>query len=331
MNVQFKDYYQTLGVSRDASVDEIRKAYRRLARKYHPDVYTGANAEDKFKEINEAHQVLSDPEKRARYDRFGADWERYQGAPQPGEADFSEWFTGAPGGGNVHFDFQTGHGGSGFSDFFDLLFGSEGMGRGRRGMGDIRPQPMRGEDQEHTLHLPLSEALSGTTRTFEISTSAPGVSPERQKIEVTIPAGVRDGSRVRVAGKGGPGRNGGPAGDVYLRIKLRDHPRFALDGNTLRVTVDVPLYTALLGGEVVLTLLSGKRIAVTVPAGTQNGQTIRLRGQGWPKGVSSTERGDLIVKVNVVLPENLSPRERELFQELAKMRNPESAREKAAA
>jgi molecular chaperone DnaJ/curved DNA-binding protein len=329
--VQFKDYYQTLGVSRDASADEIKKAYRRLARKYHPDVYTGTNAEEKFKEINEANQVLSDPEKRARYDRFGADWERYQGAPQPDAADFSEWFTGAPGGGNAHFDFQSGQGGTGFSDFFDLLFGSEGMGRGRRGMGDIRPQPVRGEDQEHSLLLPLAEALSGTTRTFEISTSVPGGAPDRRKIEVTIPAGVRDGSRVRVAGKGGPGRNGGPPGDVYLRVKLREHPRFALDGNTLRVSVDVPLYTAVLGGEVVVPLLSGKRIAVTVPSETQNGRTIRLRGQGWPKSVGSAERGDLIVKVNVLLPENLSPRERELFEELATLRDPEAAREKAAA
>jgi molecular chaperone DnaJ len=331
--VQFKDYYQVLGVSRDADAAEIKKAYRKRARKYHPDVYTGADAEDKFKEINEAYQVLSDPDKRARYDRFGADWERYQEAPNAGGAggDFTEWFTGNQAG-QVHFDFGSAQGGSGFSDFFDLLFGAEGFDTGRRGaqMGGLRSQPMRGDDHEYPVQLSTAEAFNGTTRTFEISLSANGRGSTRQKIEVTIPAGVRDGSRIRVAGKGGPGRNGGPPGDVYLRVKLRPDSRFSIDGSTVRTEVDVPLYTALLGGEVVVQVPSGKRLALTIPAGTQNGQSIRLKGQGWPVKVGASKRGDLLAKVNVRLPEDLTDEERRKFEELADLRSG-APREAAAA
>ena len=324
--MQFKDYYQVLGVSREADAPEIKKAYRKRARKYHPDVYTGTDAEEKFKDINEAYQVLSDPDKRARYDRFGADWERYQAAPNtggPSDADFTEWFTGDPRG-QTHFDFGAAQGGSGFSDFFDLLFGAEGFGGGgRRGatMGGIRTQPMRGEDHEYTVQLSLSEAFNGTTRTFEISASPRGQEPSRQKIEVTIPAGVRDGSRIRVAGKGGPGRSGGPPGDVYLRVKLRPHAGFTLDGSTVRTDVEVPLYTAILGGEVVVPVPSGKRLALTIPAGTQNGQSIRLKGQGWPTTAGGSARGDLHARVIIRLPENLTDEERRLFEELAEIRS----------
>jgi len=331
--VQFKDYYEILGVSRDADADEIKKAYRRKARKYHPDVYTGADAEEKFKEINEAYQVLSDEEKRKRYDRFGADWERYQSAPGADAADFTEWFTGMNGAGpgGVRFEFHTAGEPSGFSDFFDMLFGTEGFG-GRRGTrGSVRAQPTRGEDHEYPITLSLSEAYNGTRRTFEITTTNSGRAPERQKIEVTIPAGVREGSRVRVAGKGGPGRHGGPAGDVYLKVNLRPDPVFTLDGTTLRAEVDVPLYTAILGGEVLVRLPSGKRIAVTVPPETQNGRSVRLKGQGWPVKPGSSERGDLIVKFRVVLPQGLSERERELFEELAAIRGFRPAGAKAAA
>lgn len=322
--MEFKDYYQVLGVTRDADASEIKKAYRKRARKYHPDVYTGADAEDKFKEINEAYQVLSDTDKRARYDRFGKDWERYQDAPNAGAGgtDFNEWFTGDSGG-QVHYDFNTSRGGSGFSDFFDLLFGAEGFSGGRRGpqMGGLQSQPMRGEDHEYPVQLSVSEAFNGTTRTFEISTTPRGQEPARQKIEVTLPAGVRDGSRIRVAGKGGPGRNGGPPGDVYLRVKLRPDARFTIDGSTVRTEVDVPLYTAILGGEVVVQVPSGKRLALTIPAGTQNGQSIRLKGQGWPTSVGGSARGDLLVKTNVQLPEDLTEEERQLFEELAELRS----------
>lgn len=320
--MEFKDYYEVLGVSRDADQAEIKKAYRKRARKYHPDVYTGANAEDKFKELNEAYQVLSDEEKRSRYDRFGADWERYQSAPGAGANDFTEWYTGDPRG-QVHFDFGTSQGGSGFSDFFDLLFGSEGFQAERRGpsMGGFQSPPVRGEDHEYPVQLSLSEAFNGTTRTFELSTTPNGREPVRQKIEVTIPQGVRNGSRVRVAGKGGPGRNGGPPGDVYLRIKLRPDHRFSVDSSVVRTDVDVPLYTAILGGEVVVPTPSGKQMALTIPEGTQNGQTIRLKGLGWPASAGSSTRGDLLAKVKVVLPEHLTDDEKRLFEELAALRD----------
>ena len=332
--MQFKDYYQVLGVSKDADAAEIKKAYRSKARKYHPDVYTGTDAEDRFKEVNEAYQVLSDEEKRSQYDRFGADWERYQAAPNgsgaPG-AGFEEWYTGDPTG-RVHFDFGPGQGSSGFSDFFDLLFGADGFSGAQSGAraGGLRPHPTRGEDHEYPVSLTVQEALSGTARTFELSTTAPGGHPERQKIEVTIPAGVREGSRVRVAGKGGPGRNGGPAGDVYLRIRLKKDPRFTIDGSLVRAEVAVPLYTAILGGEVIVPTPSGKRLALTIPTGTQNGQSIRLNGHGWPKSVGGPDRGDLMVKVGVLLPEDLSERERELFEELASLRSPVDAKATAA-
>ncbi|MEZ4571254.1 MAG: J domain-containing protein [Thermomicrobiales bacterium] len=185
----------------------------------------------------------------------------------------------------------------------------------------MQAQPVRGDDHEYPVHLSTSEAFNGTSRTFEISTGPSGQDPARQKIEVTIPAGVKDGSRVRVAGKGGPGRHGGPPGDVYLRIKLRPDSRFTVEGSTVRTEAQVPLYSALLGGEVVVPVPSGKRLAVTIPEGTQNGQTIRLKGQGWPVSVGSSKRGDLLVKVKVQLPEDLNDEEKRLFEQLAALRS----------
>ena len=343
--MEFKDYYQVLGVSRSADEKEIKKAYRALARKFHPDVNKDASSEDRFKEINEAHQVLSDPEKRAKYDRFGSDWGRYQNAPDShaGEADFSEWFSQAAGGQpgqNVHFEFHGDKGGGGFSDFFDLLFGSRGQ-QAQQGF-TTRRAPQKGADQEVAVQLSLEEALSGTQRQFELSVKEPcpacggsgsngrgpctecggsGTVSRRSKIEVSSPAGVRDGSRVRVAGKGHPGADGGKPGDVYLKVRLRKHPVYELDGATLRANLDVPLYSAILGGEEVLELLSGKRIAVTIQPEARNGQIIRLRGQGWPDKVGSTTRGDLLVKLQVQIPTDLDDDERELFRRLQEHRN----------
>jgi DnaJ-class molecular chaperone len=327
--VDFRDYYDVLGVPRDADEKQIKKAYRQLARKFHPDVNTSPDASDRFKEINEAYQVLSDSEKRARYDRFGADYQRYQSAPGADAGNFAEWFTqqggAGPAGQNVHFEYTT-TGGSGFSDFFDLLFGQRGAssdgfsrgGFGNGGFGRAQPQAIRGQDFDQPVYLTLAEALHGTTRTFELKT-ADGTS----KIEVTIPPGVKSGSKVRVAGKGGPGRNGGTPGDVYLVVNLKRDPVFEIDGSDLRAEVDVPLYTAILGGEVELKLPDGKRIALTIREGTQNGSVIRLRGQGWPKTVRGKDRGDLKVRVNVQLPTDLTPEERRLFEELNAIRSGE--------
>ncbi len=347
--MEFKDYYQVLGVPRNADDPTIKKAYRALARKFHPDVNADASSEERFKAINEAYQVLSDPEKRAKYDRFGSDWDRFQTAPEThgaGQADFSEWFRQAGasrGGPDVRFD-VNGAEASGFSDFFDLLFGSRSQGQRGPDIRQARRAPERGQDQEVPIQLSLSEALSGTTRLFELAIPDPcptcnggrsngfgrcqtcngsGNVTRKSKIEVTIPAGVREDSRIRVSGKGSPGANGGKAGDVLLRVHLKRHPRFELDGNNLKATLEVPLYTAVLGGEAVLETLDGKRIAVAVQPETQNGQTIRLRGQGWPEKIGSSKRGDLIAKVQVQIPTGLDLRERDLFEQLRAHRVPE--------
>lgn len=325
--MDFKDYYQVLGVNRNADADEIRKAYRALARKYHPDISKEPDAENRFKAINEAYEVLSDSDKRARYDSFGADWSRVQTTPGAGDVgDFSEWFSqfrqqnAGAGQTNVHFEFN-GQEASGFSDFFDLLFGG-GRSGSAPGPRAQRRRPQRGEDQEVPVTLSLEEAYRGTSRQFEIATTEPGGGTSRKTIEVTIPAGIRDGSRVRVAGKGYPGIDGGQPGDVFLKVTLRKHRQYELQGDSLRATLNVPLYTAMLGGEEVLQTLEGKRIAVTIPRETGNGRTIRLRGQGWPIKPGSNKRGDLLVRVEVDLPTGLSDQERRLFEQLQELRDP---------
>ena len=333
--MQFQDYYSVLGVSRGADEAEIKRAYREQARKLHPDVNQSADAEERFKALNEAHQVLSDPDKRARYDRFGADWDRYQSAADNGAPpDFSQWFSGQSGSNtNARYQYRT-SGGDGFSDFFETLFGSGASPRARR------RAPRRGDDHEYPIDITLRDAFAGTTRAFEMQVPQPcvecggtgiyqgsicyacegtGSTSKRSRIEVTIPAGIRDGQRVRVAGKGSPGRDGGPAGDVYLKVRIKHDPSFVLEGTDLKTDVNVPLYTALLGGETIVRTMSGK-VALTIPPETQNGRVFRLRKQGWPVAVGSPERGDLLVRVNVVLPTDLSEHERDLFEQLQEER-----------
>jgi DnaJ-class molecular chaperone len=338
--MQFQDYYSVLGVPRNADEKTIKKAYREKARQLHPDVNKAADAEERFKAVNEAYDVLSDKEKRAKYDRFGADWERYQATPDngAGAADFAQWFTGQHGDPNVRFEYRS-TGGEGFSDFFETLFGSTGQ-RTRR-----RARPRRGDDHEVTVEMPLREAFSGTTRTFEMQVPEPcptcggvgllhgdicdtcdatGRTSRKTRIEVSVPAGIRDGQRVRVAGKGSQGEDGGSAGDVYLRVRIKHDPSFTLEGNDVKTDVEVPLYTAILGGETVVKTLTG-RVALTIPPQTQNGRVFRLRGQGWPTGIGSRERGDLLARVSVTLPPNLSDRELRLFEELREARTPTAA------
>lgn len=337
--MQFQDYYSVLGVTRNADEAAIKRAYRELARKYHPDVNKSADAEERFKALNEAHQVLSDSDKRAKYDRFGADWERYQTAPADtaGGTDFSEWFASQNAGPNARYEYRS-SGGEGFSDFFESMFGSASPRRGRRRAA------RRGDDHEQTVEVGLREAFTGTTRTFDMQVSdtcsacggdgfiggamchvcgATGTVPRRGRIEVTIPAGIREGQKVRVAGKGSPGLDGGAPGDVFLRVRLKPDPTYSIDGNDLKADVPVPLYTALLGGEVVVPTLTGK-VALTIPPETQNGRVFRLRRQGWPHAIGSSERGDLLARVSVVLPTGLSEREQDAFEQLRDER--ESAR-----
>ncbi len=348
--MDYKDYYSILGVKKGADEKEIRAAYRKLARRYHPDVNPGdPTAEARFKEINEAYQVLSDSEKRAKYDRFGSDWERFrETSSSRHEPDFARWYTGTSGSGGADFgDAEAG----GFSDFFRTLFGAAGTRRAAS-TSTQRVRLQRGSDLEQEVEVSIEEAFRGTERVLQLQmeTVCPecggkgivrselcntcrgrGSVVQNRRLEVKIPAGVYDGSRVRVAGKGEPGAGGAPAGDLYLRIKLRPHPGFEIDGSNVRVNVPVDLYTCLLGGEVEVPTPSGRRLALTIPAGTNNGRQFRLRGQGMPVLNNPSRRGDLIATVAVQLPPELSREQKELVQRLRQLGGAGSPREETAA
>ena len=303
MPVEYKDYYKTLGVTKEATPEEIKRAYRALARKHHPDVSKAPDAAKRFKEVNEAHEVLSDPAKRTRYDQLGPDWERYASAGdngQGGRGGFQWVRTGRPG--------QDPFGGeTDFSDFFRTLFGDAADGHfGERGTRRARA----GADAEHELEVTFNDAYRGAERTLELRRDG---GPTRS-LNVKIPAGVRDGQRIRLGGQGGAGSGGGPAGDLYLRIRVRPHPFFTRDGDDLRAELPVALHEALLGAEVAVPTPKG-RVALRIPPETQNGRTIRLAGQGMPRRGGGF--GDLYVTVTIVLPQKLSDRERELMRELA--------------
>ena len=324
MPVEYKDYYKILGVAKNATAEDIKKAYRKLARQHHPDVNKKPEAEKRFKEINEAHEVLSDPSKRKRYDTVGPDWERYASGMggQPGGKSGFHWVYNGPPGAN-----PFGTDAAGFSDFFRTLFGDVGnggfadaddlLGRTRtRSRSRARP----GEDVEAEVEVTLAEAYKGTERVVEIARDN-GSGPRR--LSVKIPAGVRDGQRVRLAGQGLPGSGGGPSGDLYLRVRVKPHPFFTRDGDDLRAELPVALHEALLGGEVTVPTLKG-RVTLRIPPETQNGRTIRLAGQGMPRATGG--HGDLYVTVKVVLPTKLSEKEREMAKELAAARAKENVR-----
>ena len=313
--MEYKDYYKILGVSKDADEKEIKRAFRRLARKYHPDVNPGdPQAEERFKEINEAYEVLSDPEKRRKYDQLGAEWYRWQQAGgRPGDFDWSQWVSTAPGGQRVYVRYGTPEDlqdlfgeGSPFSDFFSQIFG--GMGAAPGGF-EYRVRPQRGQDYEQEVEISLREAYQGTTRILQ---------KDGRRLEVKIPPGARTGTRVRIVGEGGPGAAGGEAGDLYLRVRVRPDPQFERRGDDLYVTVPVDLYTAILGGKVRVPTLNGA-VMLTIPPGTQNGRVFRLRGKGMPRLRQPEQHGDLYAKVDVRLPTHLTPRQRELFEELRRI------------
>ena len=319
--MDFKDYYATLGVVKTASAKELKGAFRRLARKHHPDVNPGdTSAEAKFKEINEAYEVLGDPEKRRKYDELGSNWRMYEQAGAGGGPGF------APGGFNVHRGGTPGGGfrtmspeemhqmfgdGDPFSDFFHTFFGGTGGGprtaRGGRGANAARP----GRDIEQELELTLEEAAQGVTRRFVATHSG-----QARTVDVRIPAGVSDGSRVRVGSEGERGTGGGKPGDLYLRLRLLPHRLFERKGRDLHVNVTVPLTTAVLGGDVEVKTLLGKSLRLKIPASTQNNQVFRLKGHGMPAGGKSADVGDLYAKVTVQLPGDLTPEQREHFEAL---------------
>jgi len=312
----YKDYYSVLGVSRDATQKDIKRAYRKLARQYHPDVNPGdKDAEERFKEINEAYEVLTDPEKKAKYDRLGSSWQQYQQTGgEPGGFDWSAWFApGAQGGAqrqtrSEYVDLNDLFGAGGFSDFFQSLFG----GGGRPGASGARQAMMRpGRDIEQPVEITLQEAYRGTTRILQIG---------NRRLEVKIPRGVRTGSRVRVSGEGEPGSNGGAPGDLYLVVQVAEAPDYRLEGDTLIRRLPVDLYTLVLGGEVTFETLDGRKLALRIPPETKPGRTFRLRGQGMPRLKNPNEYGDLLVEVYPVIPQHLSEQERALFRQLAELR-----------
>src|SRR6266705_2819957 len=313
MAVQFRDYYETLGVSKTASEDEIKSAFRKLARKYHPDVAKDKKeAEEKFKQINEAYEVLSEPEKRRKYDQLGENWNQPGGfQPRP------QWGGGQPGGfrwgsgenGGVEFEF----GGTGFSDFFEAFFGG---GRGRSafgGFGGRSATAERGADVEADIMVTLEEALHGSTRTVSLRRAG---SDKVEKYQVKIPRGVREGQRIRLRGQGEAGAGGGKSGDLFLRVRLAKHPDFSVEGSDLIHEVKIAPWQAALGTQLKVPTLEGN-VRLKIPPGTQGGQRFRLRERGLP-GISG-KRGDLYVVAQIDIPKKLSEREREIWSQLAKL------------
>jgi len=305
-----------LGVPRTASDKDVKTAYRKQARKLHPDLNPGDKAaEAQFKEIGEAYGVLSDADKRKKYDRWGHDWEKID---QAGGSPFGAGRS-TPGGTRSRTytsTASTGDFGGSDDDLFEQLFGGAMGGRARVRANTARPQ--KGADLEQPVEITLEEAFAGTQRTFTVQTAR----GETRTVEVKIPAGAYDGLRVRVAGKGGAGIASGPDGDLFLVVAVQQHPQFSRegrDGADLRAQVPTPLYTAVLGGEVMVPTPKGTRLALRVPPETSSGTRIRLAGQGMPR-VGSGERGDLYAEIVIQAPRNLSPRERELFGELASLR-----------
>jgi molecular chaperone DnaJ len=323
-----KDYYQILGVSRNASEKEIKQAYRRLARKHHPDLNPNdKSAEAKFKEINAAHEVLSNPEKRKKYDQFGDQWEYAEQFAKSGGQEKVRWDFGR--GGQT---FEYGDAGR-FGDIFSSLFGDSGIGsRTRRG-------PQRGQDIESPIEVSLEEAYLGSTRVIQFQLGEPctacggtgrvgnrvcticngtGQKLSPRRLEVKIPVGVKDGSRIRIAREGGPGVAGGNKGDLYLVAKVLPHKLFERKGDDLYAEVSVPLVTAMLGGEVRLPTLNGN-LSLKIPPETQNGKVFRLAGKGMPH-LGNRKYGNMFAKVKVVLPTNLTEEERKLFEKLRSSR-----------
>lgn len=316
--MDFKDYYEILGVSPDADQKTIKQTYRKLARQYHPDVNPdNAEAEERFKEINEAYQALSDPEQRQKYDQLRAQYQRWQqSGGQPRDFNWQQYAAQPGENPNVRYasmeDLEDLFGGqSPYSDFFSSIFGQAAAGGAQPGAGRARAaRPRRGRDLEHELDVTLEEAYHGSSRLLQIGD---------RRIEASIPAGVRSGSRIRLSGQGEPGVNGGSPGDLYLVIRVLPHPTFEREGDNLYTDISVDFYTAVTGGEVRVPTM-GKDVLLRIPERTQADRSFRLRGKGMPQLGNSKQHGDLYARVKLVLPETLSDQEVEAIKALAEER-----------
>jgi curved DNA-binding protein len=329
--LEFKDYYQTLGVAKTASDKELKQAYRKLARKHHPDVNPGdKSAESRFKEINEAYEVLGDPDKRRKYDELGANWRQYEQAQQQGQGfpGGSPFAGAAPGGGAWNIN-MGGPGGyrtmteeemhdlfgneDPFSDFFRTFFGGGDPREGGRARQGRAPRAQKGRDIEHEVELTLEEAFHGATRRVSIKQGG-----HARSVDVRIPVGVKDGSRVRAAGEGESGGNGGAAGDLYLRVRLKPHAVFERQGHDLHARIALPVTTAVLGGEAQVPTITGS-VRLKIPETTQSGQVFRLKGHGMPAIGKPDDRGDLYATVEIQLPRSLSKEQRGHWEALGKI------------
>ncbi len=335
--MDFKDYYSVLGVPKTASEKEIKQAFRKLARKFHPDVNPGdKGAEARFKEVNEANEVLSDPEKRRKYDELGANWRAYENAP-PGAGPFGggqggpygsapggQWSArGGPSGFRTMSEEEMaemfgGGDSSPFSDFFNTFFGGMGADEssattGARARGRARNR--KGQDVEHPFELDLEDAMRGSVQRLQLRHDG-----HARSVEVRIPAGVTEGSRVRVAGEGGRGAGSGPSGDLYLRVQLKPHPVFDVKGRDVYTRARVPVPTAVLGGEVDVVTPDSRTLRLKLPPGTQSGQRFRLRGHGLPSVGKPDDKGDLYASVEVEIPKTLSEEERKHYEALKELK-----------
>ena len=294
--MEFIDYYKALAVDKNATQEDIKKAYRKLARKHHPDLNPNdKEAHKKFQQLNEANEVLGDPEKRKKYDQYGKDWQHAeqfeQGTQSQRQRQSNEKFSG---------DFNEGE----FSDFFSSMFGDMGGGGFRQ-----RQRKFRGEDYYAELHLNLTDVYKTHQQVLTVN---------NKSIRITIPAGVENGQKIRVKGHGGPGINGGPNGDLYISFYIINDTKFRRDGNDLHTTVDLDLYTAILGGEIIIDTLDGK-VKLKVKPETQNGSRIKLKGKGIPVYKKENEFGDLVISFQIKMPTNLTDKQKELFEQLSKL------------
>jgi len=296
--MNFVDYYKILGIDKTATPKDIKNAYRKLARKHHPDLNPNdSDAKKNFQLVNEANEVLSDPEKRKKYDEYGNDWQHAEEFEKQKQYQYPEDSES----GSRRSSHSGKQYGGDFSDFFESMFGGAGSGRGRQ-------MKYRGEDYTSELHLELVDAYTTHKQTISVN---------GQKIRITVPAGIENGQIIKISGHGGPGVNGGPNGDLYITFSIANHSIFKRLGNNLYATIDLDLYTAVLGGEIILDTLNGQ-VKLKVKAETQNGSKVKLKGKGFPVYKNEGQFGDLLLTYSIRIPTNLSDKQKELFAQLAK-------------